>query len=249
LSWVGGTVDGSGVVLRASGFSPSKISTYPVEYAFSQYATIEDAIGDSYEDLGHSFYLMTFPTADVTWAVDPDLGTLGWHKRGTWIAENAEYVAWRPAFHALAFGQHRWLDFGSGAVYAASSSYGYDVESRPLRWLRRAPSLVALNDRIWYGAFELYMETGLGTVTGQGVDPQVFLRMSNDGGKTWGNEQHASAGALGQYDTRVRFNRCGMARKRVFEISGSDPIEWRLLNAFVDVNQIPRAQQQRGNAA
>ncbi len=76
-------------------------------------------------------------------------------------------------------------------------------------------------------AFAMYGGAG-------GVDPQVMLRISNDGGKTWISEQFRSAGKSGEYWRRVRWNRLGLATRRVFEISVSDPIAWRLVGANID---------------
>ena len=67
------------------------------------------------------------------------------------------------------------------------------------------------------------------------MNPQVTLRSSNDGGKTWGNERSVSAGAQGDYRTRVRFRRLGISRDRVFEMSVTDPIPWRVVDAFMTV--------------
>ena len=84
---------------------------------------------------------------------------------------------------------------------------------------------------------EVLLESGLGTTTGQGQRPTLMLRSSTDGGKTWGVERTASAGAMGEYQTRCLFWRMGQARNRVFELSVSDPIPWRILDSFIDVAQ------------
>ena len=73
-----------------------------------------------------------------------------------------------------------------------------------------------------------------------GEDPQVMLRLSNDGGKNWISEQWRSAGKLGEYDHRVRWNRLGMARRRVFEVSVTDPIPWRITGAYLKMRSTKR---------
>jgi PKD repeat protein len=64
-------------------------------------------------------------------------------------------------------------------------------------------------------------------------DPQVMLRISNDGGKTWISEQWRGAGKLGEYFRRIRWNRLGQARRRVFEASVTDAISWRIVGAYL----------------
>lgn len=68
-------------------------------------------------------------------------------------------------------------------------------------------------------------------------DPRVMLRLSNDAGRTWITEQIRTVGKSGEYDRRVRWNRLGMARRRVFEVSMSDPIPWKITGAFLKVVQ------------
>jgi hypothetical protein len=101
--------------------------------------------------------------------------------------------------------------------------------------MRRAPHLSKENVKLFFGPLQLDMETGLGLTTGQGSDPTVMLRWSDDGGHTWSNERMVSAGAIGAYKARVKFNRLGSGRDRVFEVSVSDPIPWRLVDCYLDI--------------
>jgi hypothetical protein len=209
------------------------ISNFAIQNAINGYRSISDAIGDSYDDRGHTFYLLYFPQGNITWTWDAQVP--GFHKRGTWITEDNEYIAWRPIHHAFAWGEHRMLDRETASVYRLSSDYLTDVDDREIRRVRRAPGIVNKNERLFYSHFELYMESGLGTSTGQGANPQVMLRHSNDGGFNWSNERWESAGAIGQYGKRVEWHRLGSGRRRVFEVVMTDPIPWRLMGAFVEV--------------
>ena len=233
VCWLASTTNGQGAVIRTSGFQPETISNYATHYAFDTYNTLEDAIGDSYEDSGHTFYILTFPNASATWVWDSQLGM--WHNRGTWDPVSFEYQPWRPAFHAFAFGEHRMLDIQDRGFYRMSIDLQNDVDELAIRRIRRAPCLMNENRLNFYAQFELDLETGLGTATGQGQDPVIMMRYSNDGGKTWSNEVTAEAGATGEYYKRAIWNRCGAGRKRVFEVSTSDPVPYRLIGAFIKV--------------
>lgn len=233
VCWLSSTANGQGAVIRTGGFTPEIISTYATHYAFSTYTNMADAIGDSYEDSGHTFYLLTFVQDAATWAWDSQLNI--WHNRGTWNSGAFEYEPWRPLFHAFAFGEHRILDVQGAGLYRMSIDLQYDVEKRPIRRVRRAPALLNENRLNFFSEFELDIEPGLGTPSGQGSDPQIMMRYSNDGGKTWSNETQAGAGAQGRYGARVIWNRCGAGRKRVFEVSVTDPIPWRVMGSFIKV--------------
>ena len=64
--------------------------------------------------------------------------------------------------------------------------------------------------------------------------PQVMLRLSNDGGRTWLSEEMRGSGKVGEYGTRVGWNRLGAARRRVFEVVCTDSIPWRLTGAYLE---------------
>ncbi len=100
--------------------------------------------------------------------------------------------------------------------------------------VRTAPHLADENQRLFYSRFELDLESGVGTVTGQGVDPVVLMRYSNDGGFTWSSWQQLSVGRLGQYKFRCDAWRLGMARDRVFQIRQTDPVKTAWLAAYLD---------------
>jgi hypothetical protein len=109
------------------------------------------------------------------------------------------------------------------------------VTTRVMRRLRRAPHLSNEGNRITFDKFQIDLETGLGIATGQGEDPQVMLRWSDDGGQTWSSEHWVSAGPQGAFKTRAIWRRLGQARDRVFEVTMTDPVPWRLIAAWIDV--------------
>ena len=106
-----------------------------------------------------------------------------------------------------------------------------------LRRLRRAPHLCAEQTQVTYHEFELDLEVGLGMAVPHppphDPGPQVMLRWSDDGGVTWSHEHWLSAGVAGAYDQRLVWRRLGRGRDRVFELTMSDPVAWRLVNAFI----------------
>lgn len=78
--WLAADARGYGMVYRARGYQPQRISTHAIEYAIQTYSTISDAIAYTYQQDGHFFYVLTFPTANVTWVYDA--ATNMWHQRG-----------------------------------------------------------------------------------------------------------------------------------------------------------------------
>ncbi len=230
LFWLGRAAGGRICVLRMSEATPNIISTYPLETALRDRVHIEAAVGDTYSDRGHTFYLLHLNGITLAY----DLATGLWSERGTWI--NGEYTSWRPRHIVTAFGELRMLDADGGGVYRFNYS-GTDIGSYPIRRMRRAPAIEQENRRIFYSSLELAFEPGLGLNTVPGTAPQAMLRFSNDGGKTWSAEQVRTSGAVGEYGARVRWNRLGSARRRVFEVSVTDDAPWRLMGAYMTLGQ------------
>ena len=231
--WLAQTAQGGYLVVRAvNGYGPPvRISTHAVETAIAEYSTIADATAFAYEDRGHAFFVLSFPTAGATWVYDAS--TQLWHERAYWNRTSAVWEAYRPSCHAFAYGRHFVGDRASGTIYTLSQDLGTDVDGQGIRRLRRAPHLQSEQKWLFYSQLQIDLDVGIGLTSGQGSDPTVMLRWSNDGGRTWGNELTASAGAIGAYKTRVIWRRLGRARDRVFEVSTSDPVPFRLSGAYL----------------
>ena len=65
LFWLGRDARGQGMVYRANGYTGQRISTHAVEWQIQQYSDISDAIGYTYQQDGHSFYVLKIGRAHV----------------------------------------------------------------------------------------------------------------------------------------------------------------------------------------
>jgi hypothetical protein len=235
LFWLAKNRDGAGLVVMASGYTPTPISTPALNTTIAKYARtakITDAEGLVYQDAGHVFYVLRFPSVGATWAYD--LTTRLWAERGQWDPAANRYRVWAPRVRCYAQGLQLTGDGTTGIISSMDVTFGSETDGTAIRRLRRGPVLVNENQRIQIARFELSMEVGLGVVLGQGSDPQVLFRASNDGGQTWGNERTASAGKMGQYRRRVFWTRLGAPRLWVPEVVMTDPIAWRIMDASLN---------------
>lgn len=235
--WLTQTAEGACKVQMGNGYGPpTTVSTNAVEYAIQSYTTTDDAIAFTYEQGGHSYYVLSFPSEDRTWVFDLSTGL--WHERLFWNTSTGAWERYRAAFHMYAFGKHIVLDRASGTFYELRTDVYTDAGGELMRRVRVSPHLSEENVRLFYRSFELLMDVGVGisgTTPTVGVDPQVMLRISRDGGHTYGNELWTSAGKLGEYGTRVMWHRLGAARRAVFEVSMTDPVPFRITDAYLDV--------------
>jgi hypothetical protein len=338
MFWLGANKDGGGVVWRASGYTPQRVSNHAVEFAMQGYPTITDAIAYGYQDQGHTFYVIYFPSASATWVYD--VATNQWHERAFWDAAHGTWTAHRSQCHAYCFGNNYVGDWASGFVYRQDISIQQDF-GNPIKRVRRSPHISNEDEWLFHDQLQIDMETGIGgsatyfwlqapdggiwqvgiTDVGQlqtqntgGVPSQVFLnasstisyelavtnvgqlrtfypprfvdgfpttiymesktgktswnlsvskvgvlqvvqvaninngtlngtpvthnpylmvRWSDDGGHSWSDYHTIDCGSPGAYKTRAILWRLGRSRDRIYELSTTDPIPWRIVDGYL----------------
>jgi len=237
LFWLGQDARGQGIIYRANGYTGQRISTHAVEWQIQQYTDMSDAVAYTYQQDGHSFYVLNFPSANATWVYD--VSTQAWHERAGWI--NGQFVRHRGNCQTF-FNQTITVgDYQNGNIYAFDMEVYADYD-RVQKWLRTWRALPTGQNnlkRTVQHTLQLDCETGVGLVSGQGSDPQVMLRWSDDAGHTWSNEHWSGMGAIGQYGRRVFWRRLGMTTKlrdRVYEASGTDPVKVTIVGAELLLN-------------
>ena len=229
LFWLGTDARGQGVVYRANGYNGVRVSTHAIEWQIQQYSTMSDAVAYTYQQDGHSFYVLTFPTANATWVYDA--ATQVWHERAGFDggAAGLGFVRHRSNCQCNSAGSIVVGDYENGNIYTLDSDV-YADNGATQKWLRSWRALpTGANDlkRTSQHSLQLDCETGVGLATGQGSDPQVMLQWSDDGGHTWSNEYWRGMGAVGAYGYRTIWRRLGMTTKirdRVYQLSGTDPV-------------------------
>ena len=232
LFWLGKDARGQGMVYRANGYSGQRISTHAIEWHIQQYGNLSDAIGYTYQQDGHSFYVLIFPAANTTWVYD--VATQAWHERAGFA--NGSFTRHRSNCQAF-FGTKVMVgDYQNGNVYSFDLD-DYSDNGSIQKWLRSWRALPTGQNnlkRTAHHSLQLDCESGVGLNLGQGSDPQVMLRWSDDGGHTWSNEHWVSIGKIGEYYRRAIWRRLGMTlklRDRVYEVSGTDPVKIAIMGA------------------
>lgn len=167
LFWLGADARGQGIVYRSNGYTGVRISTHAVEFAIQNYGTISDAFAYSYQQEGHAFYVLTFPTASATWVYD--VATGAWHERAYWTGDT--FIRHRSncqmSFaNVIAVG-----DYENGNIYALDLNV-HDDNGQVQKWLRSWRALPSgHNDlkRTAHHSLQLDCETGVGLTSGQGA--------------------------------------------------------------------------------
>jgi hypothetical protein len=242
LFWLGTDARGQGIVYKANGYTGQRVSTHAIEYAIAQYGNISDALAYTYQQEGHGFYVLTFPSANATWVYDA--ATQAWHERAGLV--NGAFTRHRSNCQCNFGGETIVGDFENGNIYKYSLEI-YSDNNAPQKWLRSwraiptgqntlkrtaqhslqldAESGVGLNGFTTEQVFFLITQAGDNLITENGnyiatditstvlADPQVMLRWSDDGGHNWSNEHWTSMGGIGRFGQRILWRRLGMTTR------------------------------------
>lgn len=160
LFWLGRDARGNGIVYRSKGYSGERVSTHAVEWQIQQYDTLSDAVAYTYQQDGHSFYVLNFPTADRTWVYDVATGV--WHERAGW--ENNEFTRHRGNCQMNYNNEIVIGDYVAGGIYAYDLSV-YSEAGSVQKWLRSWRALpTGQNDlkRTTQHSLQLDCEAGVG---------------------------------------------------------------------------------------
>lgn len=216
-----------GVIYRAAGYQPQRISTHAVEQSI-EIGQAGDAFAYTYTEEGHPFYVLTFPTLARTWCYDVATGL--WHER-----QHSRWGRHHGNCYARAYGRHLIGDFQNGLIYLLDMD-ALDDEGDEIRREAVSPPVHARRERLTMRSLELDMESGVGLTVGQGDNPQAMLQWSDDGGKTWSNEHWTTIGKVGRFLTRVIWRRLGQFRQRQLRVVITDPVPVVIMGAFVEVD-------------
>jgi hypothetical protein len=317
--WLSQDQNGQAIVVRTEGYDAKRISNFALETAMAKYPKVTDAEAFTFQQRGHTFYQINFPSADRSWRWDETVPDQ-WHEP-LWTDANGVEHRHRAACSAFAYGKNVVADWETGELYALDPENHTD-NGAPMHYRRGFPHMVGDGKQVIYPGFTLDVEaaTGLGTIdppgpfplltgasgvnsapsidasepdsslyvpipptflvtdtsskiaTGggrsiitdkgdptnipaetplfeealfagpaplQATAPLVYLRWSDDRGRTYGNPIPQSLGAQGDYRAQPQWNRLGRARDRVFEIYGVLPGRFAVMGAFLDPAPIP----------
>lgn len=231
IFWLSQNEQGQNFVLMGSGYDVERVSTHAIEFEFSQYPTVTDAIGFLYQQGGHEFYVLTFPTADKTWVYD-NISQL-WHER-TWLDTSGLEHRIRAMCCASAYGQIVCGDWQNGNLYKFDVN-NYTDNGEPIRRIRSFPTMQNELKRVRYDKFIADMQVGSDPNNESATINQVGLRYSDTGGQNWSDTIYQPIGQTGQFNTNMQWRKNGIGRRRVYELSWTVPVPTALNGAYIDV--------------
>lgn len=235
--------EGQVQIAQISGYDLKIISTPDIDNLINGFDVVSDAVALAYGVDAHKFYQITFPTANRSFLFDAS--TQLWSEVQTGVS----VVPVRHVGNLAANFQGQTLvsDYSNNNIYKFDVDNYLDNDIPIARELITRHVLSSFN-RIRVARVYLDMETGVGLQTGQGSNPQIMLSYSKDNGRTWSGERWQPLGRVGQYRTRVRWNRFGSTYDAVFKIRMTDPVKFVITDGAMRVRERGKDPnlQQRG---
>ena len=216
--WLGTDIRGDNVAWQLQGMTPVRISNHAIENTWRNY----DMAGSScysYQENGHFFCVFNFPVPDATWVYDST--THMWHQRGSTDGGGVLHSSY-GRYHAFAQGVgHVLQDYNNGNIYVSNQGFTNE-DGAAITRIRRTPHIRKELARGVLDRVRLLIDAG-GSSAGLGGG-SISLRVSYDGGNTWGPYYTQSMGATGDFTQLIQWYHLGYARDFVLEISSNSEV-------------------------
>ena len=228
LIWLTQTEHGQSQIVMTEGYQVRRISNHAIEADISSYKSIDDAYSFSYQQDGHAFFVITFPSVKKTWCYDAS--TQMWHERAWYNPDTFMNEHHRANTHCFFNGEHLVGDRENGLIYRLCPDCRDDNKQMILRE-RTTPVINPHLQKLIFDELEIKMQVGQMDNT----KPLVMLDWSDDGGKTWSRVHQQNLGGIGKFNSRVSFRRLGQSLNRVFRVKMSDAANLIILGAKAKV--------------
>lgn len=195
IFWVGQDERGGRMGWRAQGQTPVRITNHSVENFWNdkkKFPAVSDAIGWAYQEDGHTFWVVYFPSANATWCYDAATGF--WHERDSFDPVAGKHNAHLGRCHAYAFDMHLVGSRVDGKIYNMSlpsedekGGWNFVTDAGNLiHRIRIAPPISRENERDRYSRLTVDVEAGLGPQPPlQGQAPPTVLSVADINGAVW----------------------------------------------------------------
>ena len=227
-----GQNNGGVSLMRLEGARPQRVSTRAWERQWSNWKH-DDAYMISMDFDGHEWVILTFPSARAGGrSFLYDISTKMITEIGKFQPIVGDFQA-HPMLTYQRFSDRHIVGMVDGVVAELDKDV-YEMGSDPLISVIRTPVITENRERMFIHSLQILMEVGQGLTSGQGSDPMIRIRMSDDGGRSWDNFRDEPVGKMGEYIQRVKSDLWGSSYDPCFEFWFSEPIPRKFLQLFAE---------------
>lgn len=225
--FLGGSAEGKGIVYQSEGYGMKSISDQRTNSIIAGITNISDAVAMIYQEEGHVFYQLSFPSGDMT--LDYDITTGLWAQREYRNPISGATSRRLEAYQAVYAGKNLVQDFRDGTVYQMSRQIFTDAGDPVVRtkvfetWPQEQEGFVSVP------SFGIFMD--MGNTPEGAVAPQAIVSFSDDRGKTYGTEFYRDLPLIGEYGKRIAWHGQGSTYGRNYKLKLTGNQEFTLRDA------------------
>lgn len=230
--FLGGDVRELTSAWRFTGGGVQKISTSAIDNAIQEFTKeeISNAFAMTYAYGGNFFVAFTFTSDRIpskTFSYDATTSALTgeptWHELQSGVVDGK----WRVTDIVSVYGKLRVGDSVDGRIGTIDKDT-YTEYGDPIFRRKSSQPFTADQTPLFVSELRATMESGVGLISG--LDPQLQMRFSDDGARTWSNGFWRSYGVIGDYDEYPIWRRQGrVPRNRVLEFTTSAAVKSNFL--------------------
>lgn len=227
------TPEGGRFVYQIQGQSGRVVSEDEQEAFLLTVTDPSDAYGFIYKQAGKSFYVLQL---SATSGDDPrSSSTLIYNiKARAWeTRELLDGTAWRVGGHGI-LGN---TNIGGSRLQAQNVELDLTVYTDVgQEMIRRRRTQVFHHNNHTMDFWSLILDCTTATTSSNVDNPQIGMRYSNDSGQTWSSWLFESLGRIGQTLHRVKWDKLGSGRNRVFEIQCSEDLDLTIQAGYCEIS-------------
>lgn len=225
-------------IYRVSGGINERVSDDTISNAIENMSVFSDAIGNAFTLQGQDFYMITFPSANKTYVINESLGKQGWFN----LSSTTQIAAYSGTTVVDVYNKIYVINGGKWLTLELDE-YSQDTDVIVRERISAAITgdmLGIKGQRIKMSRLELFVEAGVGLITGQGENPRVMIETSIDGGRSYAHSAWVELGRLGSNTQRCELFQMASGESFVFRVTMSDPVPLTISGAAIDVKAVGR---------
>lgn len=241
VAWLARNKNGTPKILVAMDGDISIISDDATEYKLQNLTNLSDAVGFIYSVNGHTFYLITFPTDNLTLVYDFDMKV--WHEQQ--MLNGDRYFA----SCYVRFQDKSYLGHLSAAKLSELSEEYVGNDDEAIHCVRTS-AIFALPsyERAGINRFQLNMRAGTGYKTTEPVtntkynafnlDPKLYLSHSVDGGYHFSQQRETTVGRVGEAEWQAVWLDFPISQRHVFRVESFNKVKTIWVSAHVQLENL-----------
>lgn len=225
--WLSRTDKGVSSIVATTGGMPIHLSDESMDTEFDKYINVEDAMSYLYKnELGHIMYVINLTLDNKSWMYDFNT------KKFSELSSEEDNRHLGNAYVYLE-GRHYVLDYKAPKMYDMAVEYGTD-DGAVIKRVITSPNFLFPND-VSIDWLEFIMKQGTGTQSGNDENPQARLRISKDGGTSYGAERSQPIGKIGRRLQKTGFDELGVSDSWIFEMTHYNITSFVLLGLLAHI--------------